>query len=298
MISTKSGSSKMGSSMVAKPSCCGDCHIGGNPHLSANDALQALRIGAGKQAMIASRKVTAVTSRRKPFHRSQAPDMIHSLCAQLKAIVASLRQLSATPTLAALALLAMLSGSMGDAALPGVGQAQAAKLEGQRFDDTAVVSDRTLRLNGLGLRSVAWIKAFVAGLYLPAPTKDAAQALAMPGPKRLRLRMLMEVSSHEFSKAFDKGVRKNESDKTQAQLAPRMAAFFKVVDGLQTLRKGDTIDLDFTPGQGMQLRLNNKALGKPIEGEDFYRAILKIFIGERPVDKRMKEGLLGGRAES
>jgi Chalcone isomerase-like len=217
--------------------------------------------------------------------------MTDTLSSRAHAAMATLRQLGAASTLA---LLAMLAGAMVGGALPGIGQAQAAKLEGQRFDDTAVVSDRTLRLNGMGLRGVAWIKAFVAGLYLPAPTKDAAQALAMPGPKRLRLRMLMEVSSHEFSKAFDKGVRKNETDKVQAQLAPRMAAFFKVVDGLQTLRKGDTIDLDFSPGQGMQLRLNNKAIGKPIEGEDFYRAILKIFIGERPVDKRMKEGLLGG----
>ncbi len=193
-----------------------------------------------------------------------------------------------------LTVLAVLSGSFGGLAPGHQGQALAAQLEGQRFDETQVVSDRTLRLNGLGLRGVAWIKAFVAGLYLPAPTREAGQALAMQGPKRLRMKVLLEAPSKEFSKAFTSGVRKNESEQVRAHLAPRMTAFIGVIDGLGTIRKGDVIDLDFVPGQGMQLRLNNRAVGAVVEGEDFYRALLKIFIGERPVDPRMKEGLLRG----
>lgn len=196
--------------------------------------------------------------------------------------------------LCVLAMLAMLSGGVGVGGLPQAGTAQAARLEGQRFDDTVVLADRTLRLNGLGLRGVAWLKAFVAGLYLAAPSSDAGQVLAMPGPKRLRLKLMLEVSSKEFSKAFSKGVRKNEPDKVQAQLASRMAVFIANIDAMGTLRKGDAIDLDYVPGKGMQMKWNNKVQGPLIEGEDFYRAILKIFIGERPVDKRLKEGLLSG----
>lgn len=197
-----------------------------------------------------------------------------------------------------LALLALVSGAFGSGAPQDQGQVQAARLEGQRFDDTLVVSDRTLRLNGLGLRGVAWIKAFVAGLYLAAPTRDAAQALAMQGPKRLRLQVMLEAPSKEFSKALTRGVQKNESEKVRAQLAPRMAVFMSLIDGIGTIRKGDVIDLDFLPGQGLQLRLNHRPVGDVVEGEDFYRAILKIFIGERPVDARMKEGLLRGGSPS
>lgn len=196
--------------------------------------------------------------------------------------------------LCVITLLAVMSGALGAAGLPMVGEVQAAKLEGQRFDDTMVVSDRTLRLNGLGLRGVAWIKAFVAGLYLAAPTRDAAQAMAMQGPKRLRMKMMLEAPSHEFSKAITRGVRKNESDRVQALMADRLNTFVAMVDGMGTLRVGDTIDLDWLPGQGLQVRLNNRPLGKLVEGEDFYRTILKIFIGDKPVDPRMKEGLLRG----
>ncbi len=192
------------------------------------------------------------------------------------------------------AALALVSGSMGVGGLPDVGQAQAARLEGQRFDDTAVVADRTLRLNGLGLRGVAWIKAFVAGLYLAAPTQDAVQAMAMPGPKRLRMKIMLEAPAKELSKALNRGVKKNEPERVQAQMAERLASFTQVVDGMGTLRVGDVIDLDWLPGKGMQLRLNERPVGGLVEGEDFYRTILKIYIGDRPVDPKMKQGLLRG----
>ena len=194
------------------------------------------------------------------------------------------------------ALVALMSGAAGMGGLPGVAQAQAAALESQHFDDTVVVADRTLRLNGLGLRGVAWIKAFVAGLYVAAPSRDPGQLMAMQGPKRLRLKIMLEAPSKELSKAFAKGVRRNESEAVQAQLSERMAVFVGLLDGLGTLREGDALDVDFVPGQGAQLLHNGKAVGSPVAGEDFYRALLKIFIGERPVDTRLKEGMLRGRA--
>jgi Chalcone isomerase-like len=182
-------------------------------------------------------------------------------------------------------LVFMLAGTPG----------QAAKLEGQRFDDTLRMADKTLVLNGLGLRGVAWIKAFVAGLYLPARSTDAAQILRMPGPKRLRLQMLMEASSQELSKAVRRGVSKNETPAAQQALADRVAQFNQSVDAVGTLHKGDALDVDYLPGQGTLLRFNGKAMGVPIPGDDFYQTLLKIFIGDRPVDSRLKEGLLRGR---
>lgn len=172
---------------------------------------------------------------------------------------------------------------------------QAAKLEGQRFDDTLRMADKTLLLNGLGLRGVAWIKAFVAGLYLPVRSTDAAQVLRMPGPKRLRLQMLLEASSQELSKAVRRGVSKNETPAAQLALSERVTQFNRSVDAIGTLQKGDALDVDYLPGQGTQLRFNGKAMGATIPGEDFYQTLLKIFIGERPVDERLKEGLLRGR---
>ena len=54
------------------------------------------------------------------------------------------------------------------------------------------------------------------------------------------------------------------------------------------------IDFDYTPDSGTVIAVNGTPRGKPIPGEDFYQAVLRIFLGERPVDASVKRGLLGG----
>jgi hypothetical protein len=210
-------------------------------------------------------------------------------------------RLRATRRLAQATLLTALRGSLRGAfcgallvAMSGPASVAAASLEGQQFDETAVLAERTLRLNGLGLRGVAWVKAFVAGLYLPAPTRDAAQVLTMPGPKRLRLKIMLEAPSHELTKSLTSRIARHEPDNVKAQLGARLDTLASHIDSIGNLRVGDTIDLDFDPGAGTSVRLNDRLVGAVVSGEDLYRSVLKIFVGEHPADKRMKEGLLRG----
>jgi len=171
---------------------------------------------------------------------------------------------------------------------------QAAKFEGQTFDDKLLLDNQPLVLNGMGLRGVAWIKAFVVGMYLPARTTDGVKAMAMPGPKRLQLRIMLSAPSKELSKAVRGGVRKNELPEQQALLSSRVEALGKSIDSIGDLSPGDVLDLDFIPNKGTQIRYNGKVVGAYVAGEDFYRSVMKIFVGDRPVDKRMKAGLLRG----
>jgi hypothetical protein len=180
-----------------------------------------------------------------------------------------------------------------------LGQAQQAQarvitLEGQRFDDVITLNDRVLRLNGLGLRGVAWVKAFVAGLYVPVPSSEPGALLAMPGPKRLRLKVMLDAPSHELTKSLVARINKYEPEPALKQLGERPAQLGELIDSLGDLRSGDVLDLDFEPGKGVRLSYNDKAVGAPVAGEDLYRAVLKIFVGERAIDKRMKAGLLRG----
>ena len=159
-------------------------------------------------------------------------------------------RLRATRRLAQATLLTALRGSLRGAfcgallvAMSGPASVAAASLEGQQFDETAVLAERTLRLNGLGLRGVAWVKAFVAGLYLPAPTRDAAQVLTMPGPKRLRLKIMLEAPSHELTKSLTSRIARHEPDNVKAQLGARLDTLASHIDSIGNLRVGDTIDL-------------------------------------------------------
>jgi hypothetical protein len=166
--------------------------------------------------------------------------------------------------------------------------------EGVTFAGDIRVAETALQLNGVGLRAVAWLKGYAAGLYLPRKASTEAQVLQTPGAKRLQLRMLQEVDAEEFVKAFHKGVERNTPAADAARLAERARQFEATVRGLVKLKKQDVIDLDFIPGKGLVLSRNGTARGAPVAGEDFYGALLRCFIGVRPADPDMKIGLLGG----
>jgi Chalcone isomerase-like len=174
------------------------------------------------------------------------------------------------------------------------GLLQAASLEGQRFDDRIQLDGKPLVLNGLGLRGVAWLKAFVAGVYVTVPSRNPQDVLAQAGPKRLRLRIMVEASSHELTKSLVGRVRKHEPQELQRQLGTRITQLGQQIDSLGKLKPGDNVDLDWLPGRGTQLSLNGRPVGAPVAGDDLYAATLRIFVGERPVDRRMKAGMLAG----
>ena len=171
--------------------------------------------------------------------------------------------------------------------------AQAAVIEGQQFDDRIRLADTELVLNGVGLRAVAWFKGYAAGLYVVEKAASAEAVLAQKGPKRLRMRMMVEVESKEFVKAFNKGMRRNLGEAERDALRDRIERFDRTVAELVILKKGDVVDLDYLPARGLVLSVNGQKKGEPFEGEAFYAAILKIYIGSDPVDKRLKTGLLG-----
>jgi hypothetical protein len=166
--------------------------------------------------------------------------------------------------------------------------------EGLTFAGDIRLADTALQLNGVGLRAVAWLKGYAAALYLPRKANTEAQVLGTPGPKRLQLRLLQEVEAEEFVKAFVKGVERNTPASDAARLAGRVVQFNATVRALVKLKKQDVIDLDFLPGKGLVLSRNGVARGAPVAGEDFYAALLRCFVGQRPADPDMKVGLLGG----
>lgn len=190
----------------------------------------------------------------------------------------------------------LLAGAVGAAWPPGV-LAQATEpplvYEGLRFDRRVQVAGVPLQLNGTGLRAVAWFKGFAAALYLPNRANAAQQAVAMAGPKRLQLRLLHDVPAAEFAKAFRKGMERNSEADERSRLAERIARFEGQINALGTVRKGDTVDLDLDPARGTLFGLNGTLRGEVVPGDDFYAALLRSFVGEKPYDNKLKAGLLG-----
>jgi hypothetical protein len=143
------------------------------------------------------------------------------------------------------------------------------------------------------VRAVLWLKGYAAGLYLARKAGTPAQVLAVKGAKRMQLKMLLEVEPKEFTKAFTVGITRNSSQAELAVLKDRMQQFNRNIEIIGIVKVGDVVNLDFLPGQGMVMSLNGVQRGQTIPGEDLYAGMLRIFIGEQPVDKQLKAGLLG-----
>jgi hypothetical protein len=166
-------------------------------------------------------------------------------------------------------------------------------VSGYKFEDTAQVAGKELKLNGAGMRTKFVVKVYAAGLYVPEKKTNTADILKEEGPRRVTIQMARDVSSEDFGKAFMEGLNDN-IDKTEKQRIVsqigKMGELFASVDGL---KKGDVLHLDWIPGTGTQAELNGKKLGGPIPDVNFYNAILRIWLGDRPVDRSLKPALLG-----
>ena len=170
--------------------------------------------------------------------------------------------------------------------------ASAAEVDGHRFDDRIRVADTDLVLNGIGFRAVLMFKAYAAALYLTEKADKPAGVLAVKGAKRIQIKMLLDVDAKEFSKAVNVGIPRNSTEEETAALKDRMDQFDLSIDAIGKIRKGDMVTLDFVPGKGLVFSLNGVVKGRPIAGADFYAGVLRIFIGDKPVDQKLKAGLL------
>jgi hypothetical protein len=166
-----------------------------------------------------------------------------------------------------------------------------AEVAGVKLADT----DQQLVLNGAGLRKKVFFRVYVIGLYLPERKKAAADVLAAPGPKRIAIHMLRDVDAEDFAEALDKGIRENHDEAEAKALAPRIAQLDAVIAQLKQAREGMRITLDWLPASGTQLAVDGKPAGTPIAGEDFYRALLRIWLGDHPVQDDLKPALLGDK---
>ncbi len=173
-------------------------------------------------------------------------------------------------------------------------QAQAIELEGVKFEPTAQVGGAALQLNGAGLRTRAIFKVYVAGLYVPQKSADASALLAQKGPRRISITMLRSVDADSFSGALNDGLRANHTEVQMAGFKVQLDTLNANLKAVGEAKKGDVIHFEYLPDAGTRVTVNGQARGNPIPGEDFFTAVLRIWIGDKPVDGDLKKGMTRG----
>ena len=172
--------------------------------------------------------------------------------------------------------------------------AQAVEVEGVKFDPTVQVGGQPLQLNGAGVRTRVMFKVYAAGLYVPQKSNSPVALLAQKGPRRVAIGMLRNVDADTFVGALNDGLKANLSAEQLAGLKPQIDALNANFKEVGEAKKGDQINFEFTPEAGTRIIVNGQPRGAAIPGENFFEAVLRVWIGDKPVDADLKRGLLGG----
>ncbi len=169
--------------------------------------------------------------------------------------------------------------------------ASAAEVGGVELPPTIKMqqTDHSLQLNGAGIRYKFIFKIYVGALYLTQPLDSAEAILSDSGPKRVLMHFLYDkVDQKALTDAWQEGFAANHDPQTMQQLQPRIDQFSGLFgDALG----GDRVWLDYLPGKGTRISINGVEKGM-IPGDDFYKGLLRIWIGDEPVTRDLKQAML------
>ena len=169
--------------------------------------------------------------------------------------------------------------------------AAAMELAGVTLPDTTTVTGTTLKLNGMGLRTKTMlkVKVYAAGLYLATPSRDAASIIAADEPKQVVMHFLYKkVEKDKLTEAWREGFANNSAAALSA-LRARLDEFCAL---WPDMAGGERAVITYLPGAGTRLEINGKEVGV-IPGKDFADALFAVWLGTKPADAGLKEGILG-----
>jgi hypothetical protein len=172
-------------------------------------------------------------------------------------------------------------------------QAQGREVEGFRFDGSIRLGGADLLLNGVGVRRRFLIPVYVGALYVPQRSSDPEVLLSQRGPRRMSLRFVRDVEAELFMNSLDAGMRKHYSPQQLAVWKQQWQTLTTVIANVVMARRGDHVTWDYTPETGARVMQNSVPIIPSMPGEDFYNAVLRVWLGPQPADVDLKKGLLG-----
>ncbi len=178
-------------------------------------------------------------------------------------------------------------------ACDGPAQAQVV-VEGARYENSIVLGGQPLVLNGVGVRKRFVFDIYTGGIYVQKKASRTEDLVTQPGPKRVALRFLRDVEGELFVNSLHVGLKANHTEAELARWQKQVESLTNTIKTIAIARRGDTVYFDYTPQDGTRVSVNGVTRGPLIPGEDFYTAVLRVWLGETPADPGLKKGMLGG----
>jgi chalcone isomerase-like protein len=171
-----------------------------------------------------------------------------------------------------------------------VDAAQERKCRDIGFPEHVQVNGSDLALNGLGVRKATFLKinVYVAALYVAHPQRNPTVLVDSDTAQELVLHFVRDVGAADLRKAFLEAFER--APPLSASLQERIA---KLNSWMVDVKTGQRMTFVRLPHTGVQVSVNGVPRGT-IEGDDFARAFISIWLGPEPPNPELKSGLLGG----
>lgn len=154
------------------------------------------------------------------------------------------------------------------------------------------IEGQNLVLNGAGLRTLALFKVYVAALYRSSKSNKADDIINSAEPQCVELVMKRDVDAKTIAGSFRDALKQNLSKDELQNLDNRFNELDAAINNIRQIKEGDRLCLDFA-GNGSTRIWFNDALKETIAGDALSSALLKIWLGPKPVQDNLKKALLG-----
>lgn len=168
----------------------------------------------------------------------------------------------------------------------------AKEISGVNVAESVALGDQNLVLNGAGVRTKMMFDIYVAALYRSEKSKQAETVLADVGARRILVHMVFGLKSEKLLEAFTSGITANQTSAQLLALDTPLKKFAAIFAAIPEVKKGDVILFDYLPEIGTKVIVNGVERGV-IAGVEFNRALLSVWLGNKPVDADLKKDLLG-----
>lgn len=155
--------------------------------------------------------------------------------------------------------------------------------------NTIKFNGEDLIINGAGLREKFFFDIYAGGLYLKQKSNKASVA-ASDETMAVKVHILSGMMSRKkMASALKSGFVKSTNNNT-APLQDRIEKFIGFVS--DEIEVGQVFDIVYEKGKGSVLYKNGVEKGF-VKGLDFKKALFNIWLGNDPVDKGLKNEMLG-----
>jgi hypothetical protein len=169
--------------------------------------------------------------------------------------------------------------------------ATAAEVDGIEFPEQVQLAGSTLQLNGAGIRTKFFLHIYAAALYTGHRLSGTGAVLADTGARRVVMHFIYDgVSAKRLAEGWTEGFGKNQTRAAMDALGPRLQRFNAM---FREAHRDDVYRFDLLPDGTTEVFLNGQSRGR-IDGADFQRALLAVWLGAHPADADLKQALLGG----